>query len=107
VQLKDWTELVDSAHGLLMKYATNLKQSDDQPMPILPGGNVTKNLLELVMALKTQGKAEKILCNVQAAAMEIGVLLQVRFLYSLVFFKLEWLLGLLGNGKVSYFLECF
>jgi hypothetical protein len=43
-------------------------------------------------ALKTQGRAEKILCNVQAAAMEIGVLLQVRFLYSLVFFILEWLL---------------
>jgi hypothetical protein len=91
VQLKDWTELVDRAHGLLIKYA---KRCNDQRINhLLPDGNVTKSLLELVMALKTQGRAEKILCNVQAAAMEIGVLLQVRFLYSLVFFiLLEWLL---------------
>lgn len=76
--------MVDKAHGLLTKYA---KQCDDQPINhCLPDGNVTRNLLELVLALKTQGRAEKILCNVQAAAMEVGVLLQVRFLYSLVFF---------------------
>ena len=80
VQLRDWTELVDKAHGLLMKYT---KQSDGQPgNPSLPGGNVTKKLLESVMALKVQGGAEKILCNVQAAAMEVGVLLQVCFLHS-------------------------
>ena len=50
------------------------------PASTVPSGSndgTARKLMESVIAAERRTKAEKILCNVEAAAMDLGVLLQV------------------------------
>lgn len=97
VPLKSWTDVLNMAHNLL----TNLSISEGQSAahPLQKGDDVTKSLLESLFSLQAEGRADKILCNVYAAAMEIRVLLQVRFPYYFVFCLIKWIDRVAGNWK--------
>lgn len=43
--------------------------------------HVATSLMKSVMTLKTQSQGDKILCNIQAASMEIAALLEVRAVF--------------------------
>jgi len=66
-QLKRWPSAIDKAIHSLNTLAA----------PISSDAHVTKTFIKSVIALKTQTQGEKILCDIEAASMEIGVLLGV------------------------------
>lgn len=96
VPLKNWINVLNTAHDLL----TNLSKTSEGQLaahPLQKGDDITKSLLESLISLQAEGRADKILCNVYAAAMEIRVLLDVRFPYSFVFYLIKWVDRVAGN----------
>ena len=65
-QLKRWPNAIDKAIHYL-----------GGPYIFVGDAHVPKTFIQSVIALKTQTQGEKILCDIEAASMEIGVLLEV------------------------------
>lgn len=103
-RLEDWVQVFRDASKLLNSHVENngpitsraVSSGSGQPSD----DDTPRKLLESVITAERRTKVEKILCNVEAAAMELGVLLQVCLILLPLYLQclkcLKCLLGMLG-----------